>query len=86
MLKLNKSLLQLKQPFINFKPVLRIRISFHADPDLGSQKCPYGSGWGSGSKEVNTKEEKLHQKISTKYFKMTLKKSLKLTVIKKYKF
>ena len=36
-----------------FAPVFRIRISFHADPDPGSQKCPYGSG----SKEVNTKEE-----------------------------
>ena len=37
------------------EPVFRIRISFHADPDLdpGSQKCPYGSG----SKEENTKEE-----------------------------
>ena len=26
------------------EPVFRIRISFHADPDPGSQKCPYGSG------------------------------------------
>ena len=34
-------------------PVFRIRISFHADPDPGSKNCPYGSG----SKEVNTKEE-----------------------------
>ena len=35
--------------------VFRICISFHADPDPdpGSEKCPYGSG----SKEVNTKEE-----------------------------
>ena len=41
------------------KPVFRIRISFHADmdPDPGSQKFPYGSGCGSGSKEVNPKEE-----------------------------
>ena len=29
---------------IIFKPVFRIRKSFHADPDPGSQKCPYGSG------------------------------------------
>ena len=36
-----------------FVPVFRIRTSFHADPDPGSQKCPHGSG----SKEVNTKEE-----------------------------
>ena len=35
---------------IMFKVVFRIRISFHAE-------CPYGSGCGSGSKEVNTKEE-----------------------------
>ena len=35
------------------KSMFRIRISFHADPDPGSQKRPYGSG----SKEVNTKEE-----------------------------
>ena len=44
-------------------PVFRICISFHSDP--GFQKCPYGSGWRSrfGSKEVNTKEEKLHQQI-----------------------
>ena len=38
---------------ISLKPVFRIRISSHADPDPGSQKCPYGYG----SKEVNTKEE-----------------------------
>ena len=25
-------------------PVFRIRISFHPDPDPGSQKFPYGSG------------------------------------------
>ena len=35
-------------------PVLRIRIYYYVDPDPGSQKCPYGSG----SKGVNTKEEK----------------------------
>ena len=38
---------------------LRIRIYYYADPDPGSQKCPHGSG----SKGVNTKEEKLHQKL-----------------------
>ena len=33
-------------------PVFRIRISFYADPNPGSQKCPYGSrsDCGSGSK------------------------------------
>ena len=41
----------------DMNPVFRIRISFHADPDPGFQKCPYGSG----SKEVNIKETKLHQ-------------------------
>ena len=46
------------QKFCQFKPVFRIRISFHSDPDSGSKKCPYGSG--SGSKKVNTKEEELH--------------------------
>ena len=35
----------------NHLAVFRIRISFHADLDPGSQKCPYGS------KEVNTKKE-----------------------------
>ena len=25
------------------RPVFRIRISFHADPDPEFQKCPYGS-------------------------------------------
>ena len=39
--------------------VFRIRISFHADPDPGSKKCTYGSG----TKGVNTKEEKLHKKM-----------------------
>ena len=39
--------------FVECGAVFRICISFHADPDPGSQKCPYGSG----SKEVNTKEE-----------------------------
>ena len=43
------------RPFVPFVPVFRIRISFHADPDPGSQKFPCGSG--SESKEVNTKEE-----------------------------
>ena len=34
-----------------FSSVLRIRISYYADPDPdpGSKKCPYGSGSGSGS-------------------------------------
>ena len=58
-LSLRKRKQQSKQPEKNkieqsgFFAVFRIRISFHADPDPGSQKCPYGSG----SKEVNTKEE-----------------------------
>ena len=29
---------------IHVRPVFLIRISFHADPDPGSQKFPYGSG------------------------------------------
>ena len=60
-------------------PVFRIRISFYADPNPGSQKCPYGSG----SKGVNTKEEKYTNKFSTKSFKITLKNHYKLT--KNYK-
>ena len=39
--------------------VLRIRIYYYADP--GYQKCPYGSE--SQGVLVNTKEEKLHQKM-----------------------
>ena len=35
--------------------VFRIRISFYVDPNPGSQKCPYGSG----SKGINTEEEKI---------------------------
>ena len=33
--------------FRGLKTVFRIRISFHADPDPGSLKCPYGFGAGS---------------------------------------
>ena len=51
----NTSFMTENTSFYYRKPVFRIRVSFHADPDPGSQKCPYGSG--SGSKEVNTKEE-----------------------------
>ena len=29
---------------LGVKTVFRIRISFHADPDPGFQKCPYESG------------------------------------------
>ena len=29
--------------FAHFDAVFRIRKSFHADPDPGSQKCPYGA-------------------------------------------
>ena len=29
--------------YIEYHAVFRIRISFHTDPDPGSQKCPYGS-------------------------------------------
>ena len=50
--------------------VVRIRRSFHADSDPGSQKCLYGSG----SKEVpvNPKEINYTNKFSTESFKMTL--------------
>ena len=46
------------QNFTQFIPVLRIRMKTYADadPDPGSQKCSYGYG----SKEVNTREKKLH--------------------------
>ena len=57
------------------KAVFWICIYYYADPDLGSQKCPHGSG--SGSKGVNTKEEKLHQKLFNYIFQKDIKKSLK---------
>ena len=57
LLVLASVLLDFQNVFVVLGAVFRIRISFHADPDPGSQKCPYGSGCGSGSKEVNTKEE-----------------------------
>ena len=67
-----------------FQPVFRIRISFHADPDPGSLKCPYGSGSRPlifysdpdlDPKGVKIKEDNLlyTNKWSTKFFKMTLK-------------
>ena len=56
-----------------YNAMFRIRKSCYADsdPDPGSQTCPYGSGSGcvsgsdsgSGSKGVNTKEEKLNQQV-----------------------
>ena len=52
-----------KDPTLN--SVLRIRIYYYAEPDPnpGSQKCLYGSG----SKGVGTKEEKLHQQQQVFY-------------------
>ena len=47
---------------------------FYTDPDLGSKKCPNGSG----SKGVNNKKEKLHQKIVNKIFQNDMNKSLKI--------
>ena len=46
-------------------------MSFYADPDPGSQKCPYGS------KEIN-KEEKLHRQIFNSIFQNDIKESLKI--------
>ena len=43
------------------KPVLRIRIYYYADPDKNVHTDPDASP--DGSKRVNTKEEKLHQKM-----------------------
>ena len=50
--------------------VFRIRISFHADPDPGSQKCPYGSGSRPlifysdlDPKGVKIKEDNLYKQI-----------------------
>ena len=61
--------------FLHWKAVFRIRISFHADPDPGSQKCPYGSG----SKKVNTKEEEeVHKKFLNQIFQNDIKKSLQI--------
>ena len=56
------------------KTVFRICISFHADPDPGSLKCPYGSGSGSrplifysdpdpDPKGVKIKEDNLYKQI-----------------------
>ena len=56
------------------RPVFWIRISFHADPDPGSQKCPYGSGSESRSRPLilysdpdptglKIKEDNLNQQI-----------------------
>ena len=70
---------------IVFKTVFRIRISFHADPDPGSQKCPYGSGSGSTSlifysdpdpKGVKMKE---YQQIFNKIYQNDTKTLLKIS-------
>ena len=58
-------------------PVLRICIYYYADPDPGSQKCPSGSG----SRGVNTKEEKLHQKFFNLIFQNDIKKLLQINRI-----
>ena len=56
--------------FAHFDAVFRIRKSFHADPDPGSQKCPYGSGSrplifysDPDPKGVKIKEDNLYQQI-----------------------
>ena len=61
-------------------PVLRIRIYYYVDPDPGSQKCPYGSG----SKGVNTKEEKLHQKMFNLIFQKRTFKNHKKFIKNRY--
>ena len=44
----NQTGMFVKHPsFRGLKTLFRIRISFHADPDPGSLKCPYGFGAGS---------------------------------------
>ena len=53
---------------------------FFADPDPGSQKCPYGSG----SKGVNTKKKSYTKKGSNKSFIKTLKNYYKLIKKEKY--
>ena len=49
------------------QPVFRIRISFYADPNPGSQKCPYRTDpdpiADPDPRGINTKEEKFHQKL-----------------------
>ena len=48
-------------------PVFRIRISFYADPNPGSQKCPYRTDpdpiADPDPRGINTEEEKFHQKL-----------------------
>ena len=60
--------------------VFRIRLIFHADPDPGSLKCQYGSGFrplifysDPDPKGLKIKEDNLTNKILTKFFKMTIK-------------
>ena len=55
---------------MTLKSVFRIRISVHADPDPGSQKCPYGSESrplifysDPDPKRVKIKEDSLCQQI-----------------------
>ena len=68
--------------------MFRIRISFHADPDPGSQKCSYGSGSRplifysdpyTDPKEVKIKEDNLYQQIFNKIFQNDIKKPLKIS-------
>ena len=67
--------------------MFRIRISFHADPDPGSLKCPYGSGSGSrplifysdpDPKGVKIKEDNLNKQIFNKIFQNDIKTPLKI--------
>ena len=58
----------------------RIRISFYADPNPGSQKSPHGSGSiifyaDPDPGGVNIKKEKLHQQIFNWIFKNDIEKS-----------
>ena len=65
--------------------VFRIRISFHADPDPGSLKCPYGSGSrplifysDPDPKGVKIKEDNLYKQIFNKIFQNDIKTPLKI--------
>ena len=67
----------------------RICISFHADPDPGSQKCRNGSGSGPlifysdpDPKVVKIKEDNLYQQIFNYIFLNDIKTPLKISIHK----
>ena len=71
-------------PYFLFKPVFRIRLSFHADP--GSQKCPFGSGSrplifysNPDPRGVKIKKGNLYHQIFNKIVKDDIKTLLKIS-------